>query len=214
MKVHPEPYIERLGTYLSNGEILEIGCGNGLRSKRLAPYCRSILAIDPDKDMIMVARAQHPDPLITYREGSALELDGLNTSFDSVVFTLSLHHIPASLMGRAIESAARVVRKSGYVIFIEPTFTGSLFEAELVFDACDGDERAQKALAYHSMLTSTSLIEVEEFYGETVFEFDSLRDLQDSMKPKRELKSLQGFMEKNENTLTAQRRINVYRAAI
>src|SRR5215813_9644659 len=100
--------------------------------------------------MIMVARAQHPDPLITFRVGSAPDLDDLNTFFDAVVFTLSLHHIPASLMGEAIESAARVVRKSGYVIFVEPTFSGSFFEAELVFDASDGDERAQKALAYYS----------------------------------------------------------------
>jgi len=211
MKVHAKPYINQIGEVLSRKSVLEIGCGNGLRSARLGEFCSSLRAIDPDEDFINQARLDNNLPNIQYQVGSAQSLEFPDSTFDSSIFTLSLHHVPRGEMPNAITEARRVTRQAGHLIFIEPTFDGSLFEAELHFNACDGDERAAKALAYHSILTASGLEEVNEFSGETIFEFSSLDDFKESMKPQERLDELEHFLEKHKYRLRAQRRINIFK---
>jgi ubiquinone/menaquinone biosynthesis C-methylase UbiE len=210
MKVYPEAFIERICEAINGGDAIEIGCGNGLRSMRLAPSCCSLLAIDPDIKMIRQAQSSAVRPEITYQVGSATSIKCRDSLFDCAIFTLSLHHVPPTEMQSAIAEARRVTKETGNIIFLEPTFDGSLYEAEMRFDACDGDERAAKAYAYYSMLTAPRLIEQDEFLGETCFEFSSMEDFVETMKPKRNLAELQVFLKQHAFRLRAQRRINIF----
>lgn len=72
-------------------KILEIGCGDGrltLRLARLSP--KLIQAIDPSADLIRAARKNIPAGLakqVHYKVGSAEELKFPSDSFDIVVFS-------------------------------------------------------------------------------------------------------------------------------
>ena len=80
--------------------ILEIGCGDGGRSVAIASRCRSLTAIEPDEDKLKLAMAQKV-PNATFEKGSGEKLSFSDQSFDVVIFTLSLHHIPVVKMSTA-----------------------------------------------------------------------------------------------------------------
>ena len=195
---------------LAGKKVLEIGCGSGSRSVQIAARCASLAAIDPDAVRLAEARRLNPAANIDYREGSATDLSLRNESFDLVIFTLSLHHIPVSLMVHAITEAVRVVKKEGHVVFFEPSFEGTFFDAEIMFEAGDGDERKEKACAYYSILDNPSLQEIAEIYDETVMQFDNMADFVATMHPHKNLDQLDGFLASLGYALNAQRRINIF----
>lgn len=104
------------GGNISSGdlEVLEIGCGTGLLSVRLAPYVRSILAIDAASGMIDALKLKLQDGLdgddgeaarrviqpmcilLEDPEDSRMPPgpDGKRQKFDLVISHLTLHHIP------------------------------------------------------------------------------------------------------------------------
>ncbi|MEY4722769.1 MAG: hypothetical protein RLZZ324_282 [Candidatus Parcubacteria bacterium] len=197
---------------LSGKDVIEIGCGNGARTADIAALCAHVTAIDPDAQLITQAKSGGCAPNVTFGIGSADALPVIENRFDIAFFTLSFHHVPTYRMRASIEEAVRVLRYDGAIVFFEPAFDGTFFEAEVAFDACDGDERKGKAAAYAAMLSHHALVEIAERYDETVFAFDSDEDFIASMRPKKGTREeIRAFLERNGYTLRAQRRINVFR---
>src|SRR3989344_9311059 len=160
--------------------ILEIGCGDGSRSVAIATRCQALTSVEPDENKLKQALARKiPNATFKVESGEKLSFD--DNSFDATIFTLSLHHIPIKKMETAIDEAVRVTRKSGYIIFLEPTEDGTFFDAEIQFDACDGDERKEKIAAYKAMVNHKKLRAVKEMDDETIFKFDSIKDFVESM---------------------------------
>lgn len=93
-------------------EILEIGCGTGLLSLSIAPYARSLLAVDAASGMIDALKMKLSDPataaqnvqplciMLTDPEDASLppakegEAQGPRRKFDLILSHLVLHHIP------------------------------------------------------------------------------------------------------------------------
>jgi ubiquinone/menaquinone biosynthesis C-methylase UbiE len=195
---------------LKDQEVLEIGCGTGTRSVEIAANCKSLVGIDPSYDNTVVAGNRN----ITNAEFLTCAAEDLPfdaNSYDVAVFTLSLHHVPEALMAQAIDEVVRVVRPEGYIVFLEPGTQGSLFDAEIEFDAFDGDERQVKWFAYNAMLLHRRLTWVVEIPDETIFQFDSLEDFLASMSPKQKIDDIGEFLRRHNFTLNASRRINVFR---
>lgn len=76
------------------GDVLDIGCGDGLLAQRLAPVSRSVMGIDPDPAAI----ARAIDRLASHRHVSVSPQDFQDfragaRSFDLVTFVASLHHM-------------------------------------------------------------------------------------------------------------------------
>lgn len=70
--------------------VLEIGCGNGRLTMRLARLGARVHAIDPDGRLIRSARLSLPKRLagrIVYRTGKAERLVHAGDSFDRAVFS-------------------------------------------------------------------------------------------------------------------------------
>ena len=70
--------------------VLEIGCGNGRLSERLARLGAIVYANDPDAKLIAKARNNLPKRFakrIRYQVGKAEWLDHASESFDVVVFS-------------------------------------------------------------------------------------------------------------------------------
>jgi 2-polyprenyl-3-methyl-5-hydroxy-6-metoxy-1,4-benzoquinol methylase len=70
--------------------VLEIGCGNGRLTRRLANLGAHVDAIDPNKQLISTARKELPERFsdrVRYKVGSTEELKYPKQTFDIVVFS-------------------------------------------------------------------------------------------------------------------------------
>src|SRR5258706_13495828 len=70
--------------------VLEIGCGNGRLTRRLANLGTQVDALDPDKKLITTARKELPARYldrVRYKVGSAEDLKYPKQTFDIVVFS-------------------------------------------------------------------------------------------------------------------------------
>lgn len=206
-----EEFVEKTNAVVSfpGKNVLEIGCGSGNYSRQIARISTFLTAIDPNEEFIVEAKRQTPTGNISYDVGSATKLDFADNTFDIVVFALSLHHIPENQMHTAIKEAVRVVKKTGYIVFLEPAMEGSFFDAEILFDACDGDEREEKRIAYKTIMESSLLKKAKEMDDKTVFTFNSVSDFVEALEPKQNLEKLDAFLKKHQMTLEAKRRINI-----
>jgi ubiquinone/menaquinone biosynthesis C-methylase UbiE len=214
MKRLKETFLPTLESVISlqDADVLEIGCGNGSRAIEIASRCRTLTGIDPDMDLLYEAWSQ-AIPNAKFQHGSAEKLDFVAASFDVVIFTLSFHHIPIELMSMAIDEAIRVLKEHGRIVFLEPGTRGTFFEAEIAFDACDGDERTEKLAAYQAMRNHSGLKLVCEIPDETIFQFESIADFLISMQPRKGTVGLRSFLEAHSFILNAERRIDVFEIA-
>lgn len=205
-----DEFLEKLGKRISlhEKEILEIGCGSGAYTARIASQCRFVTGIDPDSFAIQQAwekQIAHAK----FQVGGAEQLNFSDHSFDIVIFTLSFHHILATQMKQALDEALRVVKKNGYIVFLEPAEQGSFFDAEILFDTCDGDERAEKRRAQEMIHSYAHFTVMSEFEDETIFYFNSDDDFISSMAPKKNLDDIKTFLNDRNHTLSAMRRISI-----
>ena len=191
--------------------ILEIGCGNGSRSVEIAKKCSHLTAMEPDADLLELAKSHNASQNIAYVLGKAEKLGFPNMNFDTVLFTLSFHHVPIEKMTTAIDEAVRVTKKGGNITFLEPAEEGTFFDAEILFDACDGDERQEKKTAYNTLKHHSSYEEVAELPDETIFRFDSIGDFIKVMTPKKNVEAMEKFLKENNYTLRASRRISIFK---
>src|SRR5262249_45284994 len=73
--------------------VLEIGCGNGRLTRRLARLGAHVQAIDPSQDLIKQARQQLPKSFagrVRFNVGESGSLRFANERFDVVLFAWSL----------------------------------------------------------------------------------------------------------------------------
>jgi 2-polyprenyl-3-methyl-5-hydroxy-6-metoxy-1,4-benzoquinol methylase len=83
----------RLAGDLSSARVLEVGCGDGRLTWRYARHALRVLAIDPDRDAIAVARDDLPEDLrgrVELRATGLEELDIRDGSVDVTILAWSL----------------------------------------------------------------------------------------------------------------------------
>ena len=104
--------------------VLEVGCGTGELSQRararVGPGGR-VSGIDPSAEMIAVARrkAARAGIDIDYRVASieALPFDG--HSFDVVLSSLMMHHLPDDLKSAGVAEIGRVLKPGGRLLIVD-----------------------------------------------------------------------------------------------
>lgn len=107
-------------SHLSPPKVLDVGCGDGVFTRRLADSLCSfqeILGIDPDKDSIDEARELTEHQKVRYRLLADRELQHSDARFDLVTISNALHHLshPIASIGRI----ARYVRPGGHLLIRE-----------------------------------------------------------------------------------------------
>lgn len=178
---------------LQNTSVLEIGCGDGHYSEQLAARCKQLTGVDPDKKALELAK-QKKLANATFHPYGAESLPFPDETFDVVIFTLSLHHMRPALMPHVIHEAVAVCKRDGNIIILEPGMEGSFYQAEIEFDACDGDEREAKKAARRVIDEHPRLKPVATLQDETVFSVKSPNDFMWALKPSKNLAGIPAFL--------------------
>jgi len=166
-------YIQAINTYapLAGETILEIGCGNGRITHNLTAHATHVVATDLDPIALEQAQqqvsAKNIEFLFTPDGFPALE----EASFDLVIYTLSLHHIPTTKMAANLEHSGRLLKKSGTIVVVEPGDGGSFLDIKKRFGAGSGDESIEKSAAIRAMkeMTGWKLSPTHQFDVEFLF---------------------------------------------
>lgn len=90
------------------GRVLEIGCGTGEFSRRLAGRAEEVLALDLSPQMIRLARERSElYPNIAFVEGDVMARRFPDNHFDCVATLTTLHHLPTETILRTIKRALK-----------------------------------------------------------------------------------------------------------
>ncbi|MGW5664020.1 class I SAM-dependent methyltransferase [Streptomyces sp. NPDC003758] len=105
--------------------VLDVGCGTGYLTRHMAAQVGrdgSVTGVDPSPPVLAYARRRKLRPgsaPCTYKEGIAESLDLPDASFDTVVTSLMLHHLPEELRAAALGEMCRVLRPGGRLLVVE-----------------------------------------------------------------------------------------------
>ncbi len=100
------------------GDVLELACGTGLWTQRLASYATGVTAVDGSPEMIELCRARVNDPHVTYVQADLFAWEPTRT-YDVCVFGFWLSHVPEERFEAFWEKVRRAVGSRGRVFFID-----------------------------------------------------------------------------------------------
>lgn len=104
--------------------VLDVGCGTGtlaIAAKQRVGATGLVHGVDAAAEMIARARdkAAHSTLPITFEIAAAQSLPFADASFDIVLCTLALHHLPETARAAALVEMRRVLRPGGRVLIVE-----------------------------------------------------------------------------------------------
>ena len=104
--------------------VLDVGCGTGtllLAAAERVGATGGLHGVEPSPEMAARARSKAARRKVPLRivEGSADRLPYADGSFDAVLCTMVLHHLPASRAAPAIREFRRVLRPGGRVVVVD-----------------------------------------------------------------------------------------------
>ncbi|MDQ3232539.1 MAG: bifunctional 2-polyprenyl-6-hydroxyphenol methylase/3-demethylubiquinol 3-O-methyltransferase UbiG [Pseudobdellovibrionaceae bacterium] len=158
----------------SGSRLLDIGCGAGFLSNRLAENGYHVTGVDQSAGSLNVARRHAPaSALVDYQPADAYQLPFADASFDAVLLMDFLEHVDEP--GRAIAEASRVLKPHGLMIFY--TFNRTLPAKFLAIDAVELIARdcPKHFHVWHLFIKPDELKVMADKAGLNVVEFQGLR---------------------------------------
>ena len=105
-------------------QVLDVGCGTGtlaLEVARRAGRAGRVVGVDPSSEQIARARskaARHKVP-VDFQIGVIEHLAFPDQTFDVVLSTLMMHHVPAPLKRQGLAEIARVLKPGGRLVIAD-----------------------------------------------------------------------------------------------
>jgi ubiquinone/menaquinone biosynthesis C-methylase UbiE len=122
-----ESYLERID-FPENAQVLEIGCGTGAVTRRLAAWLGVVQAVGIDPSSVLIAKARELGSGfsgLSFQEGYADQLPFQDESFDVIVFHTTLCHL--STPRSALLEAFRVLRPEGWLALFDGDYASTTF---------------------------------------------------------------------------------------
>lgn len=117
-KIRMERRVKMLTDSLQDGmKVLELGCGTGLFTRRIAEKQVQITAIDISDDLIEIARKNITNENVIFCTANAVCLPFPDCHFDAVIGSSVLHHLEIL---PALAEIYRVLNPGGFMSFTEP----------------------------------------------------------------------------------------------
>ena len=119
-----EPAVAALLAGVAPGRALDVGCGTGRHTARLAATGHDVVGIDPSEEML--GRARERLPGVEFRAGGFDALPAQDAQADLVVCALALSHVPS--LQAPVAELARVLAPGGLLVVsnIHPLATAIL----------------------------------------------------------------------------------------
>ncbi|MCL5795838.1 MAG: class I SAM-dependent methyltransferase [Patescibacteria group bacterium] len=110
----PSEYIEEFLALLpKNAKILDVGCGAGVDAGFMESEGFEIIGIDLSKEMLNIARQKFPQ--IDFRQQDIREIDFPLNSFDGILASCSLIHIPKKDVPSLLKKFHQILKKDGAI---------------------------------------------------------------------------------------------------
>ena len=110
-----ESYLSQIA-FPPDARVLEIGCGTGAISRRLAswPQIGEVVGLDPSSVLLAKGESLASDVAnVSFKQGDGRNLSFEDESFDAVICHTTLSHVPNP--SEVLAEARRVLRSNGYV---------------------------------------------------------------------------------------------------
>lgn len=138
---------------LDGSTIVDVGSGAGELVRFMRSRGATAIGIECGEIMRQRALDADPDNHDCYRDGVGQDLPVESETADAVVFSYSLHHVPAGEITTALQEAHRVLKPGGTMYVIEPIPSGPSFESNRLID----DETVVRGLAQDALTTAPEL---------------------------------------------------------
>ena len=153
--------------------ILELGCGGAWTTRQLAqrhPSCRFVAT---EVDQRQHAKNQQLELAnVEFRLEGAEAISQPDDSVDVIWMLKSLHHVPLTLMPKAMQEIRRVLKPGGLAWFSEPVYTGP-FNALMSLINDEKLVREQAFDAIRSQVDTGAMLLVEERFFQVPGVFES-----------------------------------------
>lgn len=111
--------------------VADVGSGTGIMTERLLPHCRSVYAVEPNKEMRNAAEEQfHNNSKFVSVNGSAEETTLPSNSIDLIISAQAFHWFDRTLTKQEFK---RILKPNGWVVLVWNTrvIQGDAFHVEL-----------------------------------------------------------------------------------
>jgi ubiquinone/menaquinone biosynthesis C-methylase UbiE len=159
---------------LAGKRVLDVGCGPGGNVRLMAGAGAKVTGLECGALPLAKAKGTAPASDEDYVEGVGEDMPFDDSTFDVVVFSKSLHHVPMDNLEKALGECARVLAPGGVVYIAEPLAEGSSYELGRLLD----DEKVVRAAALKALknagrvgLTETQEITYNNISTRKDFEF-------------------------------------------
>jgi demethylmenaquinone methyltransferase/2-methoxy-6-polyprenyl-1,4-benzoquinol methylase len=101
------------------GDILELACGTGLWTRRLAAHANRLTAVDAAPEVLEVNRERVTSERVRYVEADLFEWTPPRSAFDVCFFSFWLSHVPESRFESFWDKVRVALRPGGRVFMID-----------------------------------------------------------------------------------------------
>lgn len=100
--------------------VLDVGCGTGALTRIVAKKARYVVGVDAATAMVEVAKRKTKNlSNLEFKQAIAEELPFDTDSFDIVLSTMTLHHLPTCDKTKAIKEMHRVLKPRGQFLLVD-----------------------------------------------------------------------------------------------